>query len=138
MFLTLQCYYDCQLMTLLCSSYYNITMFLMLKHLSKPHIVTMRICSSDCNDEDMFITLRKYGHVYHIAMMGLCLSHCDDRAMFATLRRYYVCQNVTLLCSSHCDDMAMFITLRQMGYVCDIAMTRICLGHCDVTMFARF
>jgi hypothetical protein len=74
----------------------------------------------------MVITLQRRGYVHHIEKIGLCLSYCGDRAMFFTLRRYYVCQNVMLLCLSHCDNMAIFVTLLQMGYVHDIAMTRVC------------
>jgi hypothetical protein len=59
MFDALQHYYVCHIVTLLCSSHWNFT---------------------------MFINLRRQGYVCHIATIWVCLSHYDDGAMFGTFR----------------------------------------------------
>jgi len=75
----------------ICLSHCDITMFAMTY-----------ICSSHCNERDMFIKLWQQGYVHHIATS-----------------RYF--QHIlTLLCLSH-HDILFFITLRWKGYVHHIA-----------------
>jgi hypothetical protein len=33
--------------------------------------------------------------------------------------------------------ISLFVTLPRRGYVCHIAMTGLCLTHCDIAMFIR-
>ena len=114
------------------------------------HIVTTRLFSSHCNDgifashcdeEAMFIILRRWGYVHNIAMTRLFWSHCDDKAMFVTLWRQGNFHHIATrrLCLSYCDDKAIFftlkwhdicVTLRLRGHANHI-MTRICSLHCD-------
>jgi len=61
------------------------------------HIVIMMICSSNCDNEPMFVTLWKHvyfhpmwrwGYVHDIMMIGKCWSHCDVNMFF--MWRYHI------------------------------------------------
>jgi len=72
------------------------------------------IFPSHSDDEDMFMTLRRWGYVCHIATIWLFLSHCNGGAKFMTLQWHDMC--VTLWWQDICatlHDGAMFIALQQ-------------------------
>jgi hypothetical protein len=119
MFNTLWHYYEFQIVTLLCSSYCNITMFIALRWKDYVcSIVKIWVCSSHHNDEAMIVTLWWKAYVWHIATL-LCLLDCHA-TMFTIFHHYYVHYFVTeRLCLSDCDSMGMFIT-------CD---NRLCSSH---------
>ena len=101
------------------------------------HITTMRIISSHCDYEEMFITfnqrvcsshcgipilsrmwqyhvrMQHHGYFRHIRMTGLLLWHCDDDVMLITLWQWdYVHHIVKIwLFSSKCHDGDMFMAL---------------------------
>jgi len=131
MFDTSQHYCVCYVVTLLCLSPCNITMFInMWRKGYECHIATIWVCFSHYDDGAMFVTMWQYGYVRHIAMIRLCLTHCDI-TMFVRLWHYYARHIATLLRSSLCDEKTMFVTLRQYAYVHHITMMRLCFSHWD-------